>query len=368
MGLIRILLVISVIIAHATDFGITPYFLPSILAVKSFFIISGFFIAYVLQEKYQKKKNSFTLFISNRLYKIFPGYWIVLFCVVLFSIIQIYLSRHFYPVITFPSISLKSFFDHLPFMNPFTKIYIILSNIFIIGQDTFLFLGLNTHTGAMFYTATFWKFNPPFNFFLFIPATWVLSLELYFYLLAPWIVRRRAQTVIVLAILSLAVRMLLIHIGLRDDPWNYRFFPSELLFFLLGVLSFKLWRRYDFSHIPRFISILVLVSLVLFTIFYSNHPVVFQDVIYFAFLVIAIPCIFTLCKDMVFDRYLSEISYTLYLSHLFILTFIDNVHLPIIVSRSCSVFVYGMVFSIFLQEILLKRLYAFRQKRIVNRQ
>lgn len=367
MGIVRIVLVIAVIIAHSSDFGKISYILPSIIAVKSFFIISGFFIAYVLKEKYQNKRNALTLFISNRFYKIFPPYWIVLLCVISFSILQLYLSQHFYPVISFPSISLKCFFDYFPIMNLVTKLYVILSNIFVIGQDTFLFLGLNTHTGSLFYTDTFWKFNPPFNFFLFIPAAWVLSLELYFYLLAPWIVRQRVRIVIVLAVLSLAVRILLIHIGLRDDPWNYRFFPSEMLFFLLGVLSFKLWKRYDFSRVPRSIAIAVLLSVLLFTVFYSDHPLAFQDVIYFAFLVVSIPCIFTICKNMIFDRYLSEISYTFYISHLFILTVIDNIRAPILVSRSFSVIVYGMIFSIFLQELFFKRLYAFRQRRIVDR-
>lgn len=56
MGLIRILLAISVIIAHSESiFGLDM--VGGVIAVQSFFMISGFYMALVLTEKYTSTSN-----------------------------------------------------------------------------------------------------------------------------------------------------------------------------------------------------------------------------------------------------------------------------------------------------------------------
>lgn len=65
MGILRLLLAISVIIAHTESvFGVR--LVGGVIAVQAFYIISGFYMAMILTEKYIGK-NSYKLFITNRL-------------------------------------------------------------------------------------------------------------------------------------------------------------------------------------------------------------------------------------------------------------------------------------------------------------
>lgn len=57
MGLIRILLAISVIIAH-TESILGFNMVGGTLAVQAFFIISGFYMALILSEKYDVSTQS----------------------------------------------------------------------------------------------------------------------------------------------------------------------------------------------------------------------------------------------------------------------------------------------------------------------
>jgi len=78
MGLIRFMLAISVVIAHTSDlFGFG--FVGGEMAVKIFFMISGFYMALILNEKYIGANSSYWLFLKNRLLRLYPLYFLVLF-------------------------------------------------------------------------------------------------------------------------------------------------------------------------------------------------------------------------------------------------------------------------------------------------
>ena len=65
-----------------------------------------------------------------------------------------------------------------------------------------------------------------------------------FYALAPLIVRRKLGTVLAVMAGSFAVRGFTYKgLGFDSDPWNYRFFPSDLAMFLSGTLSYMLYER-----------------------------------------------------------------------------------------------------------------------------
>src|SRR3569623_308588 len=86
MGFLRVLLALSVLIAHSEEFlGIK--LIGGRLAVETFFIISGFYMSLVLSEKYGHIKNSYKLFISNRFLRLLPVYWVVLNATAVVSLI-----------------------------------------------------------------------------------------------------------------------------------------------------------------------------------------------------------------------------------------------------------------------------------------
>ena len=83
MGILRLLLAISVVLAHSSPlFGITS--VGGALAVQAFYIISGFYMSLILNEKYTGGNNSYYLFISNRLLRLYPIYWVVLVSQIIF--------------------------------------------------------------------------------------------------------------------------------------------------------------------------------------------------------------------------------------------------------------------------------------------
>ena len=230
MGLLRITLALTVVLAHSGSlFGLT--FTGGVVAVEVFFIISGFYMSMILDKKYIGK-GSYYLFISNRLLRLYPVYWTILFLTLLVSLITIICSGTLENSILSP---------YITFYNKFsleTLIFLILTNIFLLGQDVVMFLGINPENGNVFFTQNFWNTSPQFFRFLIVPQAWTLGIELMFYLIAPLLVKRKAQYIILLIFFSLGIRLYTyVVLKYSFDPWTYRFFPSELALFLLGTLS-----------------------------------------------------------------------------------------------------------------------------------
>ena len=86
MGIIRLLLAISVVVYHSRPLLGQINFLPGSTAVQAFFIISGFYMSLVINEKYEDKQS----FYRARLLKIFPVYWAIV-------AVSIYLTGYFLP-------------------------------------------------------------------------------------------------------------------------------------------------------------------------------------------------------------------------------------------------------------------------------
>ena len=77
MGTLRFILALSVAYGHAGDFLGFPL-IPGDTAVQSFYAVSGFYMALVLNEKYRPGSSTYSLFISNRFLRLFPVYVTVL--------------------------------------------------------------------------------------------------------------------------------------------------------------------------------------------------------------------------------------------------------------------------------------------------
>ena len=77
MGAIRFLLAFAVVCGHV---GTLPYGNPfnGTMAVEAFYVISGFLIALVWDNKYSRMPGGLSLFYSNRAARIYILYWVVL--------------------------------------------------------------------------------------------------------------------------------------------------------------------------------------------------------------------------------------------------------------------------------------------------
>lgn len=358
MGVLRFLFALAVVITHSSAiFGYE--LIPGALAVQSFYMISGFYMALVLNEKYIGEKASYKLFISNRLLRLYPTYWAVFACVSVYSIAYMLFSRS------------GSWGEYLGMygaywdkMNIFTVIFLFFTNIFIFFQDIVMFLGLNAETGSMFFTPDFNETSPFLYFFLFIPQAWTVGLELMFYLCAPFLVRRKLPVIIILICLSLGLRVFLIHNGYSNDPWTYRFFPNELALFLSGALAYKVYAKIKLKTPNKALAYSLFFVIIIFTFSYPFVNLSNKYILFLVILFIGLPYIFNLTKKSTYDHSIGELSYPIYICHWFIISLVKTSGITINGDKAIIVCAVSILFSLLLNRLIEIPLNKYRQRRI----
>src|SRR4051794_14807155 len=186
MGLIRILLALAVLLrAHSTLlFGIPM--IDGGRAVQGFYVISGFYMALVLNEKYARSARGYREFLGQRMLRLLPAYWVCAIAALILGATgwgTILPAAGSTPPFTFWQ-------QHAGQLPGYQLVYLVLSQVFLFGQDWTLFMRLGTD-GAFHFARNFHEYpDAPFQFLLVAPA-WSLGVELAFYLIAPFLVRRR---------------------------------------------------------------------------------------------------------------------------------------------------------------------------------
>lgn len=291
MGIIRIILAISVISIHSGTkiFGISWF--DAFLAVQAFFMISGFYMALVLNGKYGSLPLRY--FYRSRALRIYPTY-----------IVGVIL------MLAVDGSQIRTVYRSL---SPLTRAFMVGENLTIFGQDiSYIFcMRLRDNVCAVSFLPTI------------IPPAWSLSVELGFYLIAPFIVRNPRRIIAFIGIGTI-YHLLTIAIPIPDQSFSlfslspfslkYYFYPSSFVFFGLGALSYH--KQHLFSG-PKYLVI------ILFLIAFAciDTPLSLWMAVVFAF---AIPEIFKMTKDIALDRAVGEYSYPLYILHWPILTFVQK--------------------------------------------
>lgn len=149
MGCLRLLLALSVVIGHTSPiFGIR--LVSGAAAVETFFMISGFYMALVINEKYfaegQALKSSYKLFIEARAMRLYPLYALIL---VLTVAVQAALIG---PAVGTGALApaLGFWMQNLHQMHWPSLLLLAGVNLSLVGQDSTVFTGLNAQTGRLF--------------------------------------------------------------------------------------------------------------------------------------------------------------------------------------------------------------------------
>lgn len=312
MGTLRFLLALSVLVSHSPNPSLAgAELLPAATAVQSFYIISGFLITMILNEReaYRSIRN----FYLSRYLRLWPTYIVV-------AAISLMLAH-------------PAFLADLGRETFSTIAFVIFANLTLFFQDWFLFLQLDH--GALVFTANFHDGPvPAFNHFLLVPQAWTLGIELTFYLIAPFVCRRWTGVAGLFAA-GLAVRLALGAWGPSYDPWHYRFAPAEMTLFAAGGLSYFLWQwvKTRLPHAvmkygPAFCLLLLALAIVIvppintsvrnmFGISFS--PALWLPMPGFLLAVaLACPVLFHGWRKVSFDAMLGELSYPIYISHILV--------------------------------------------------
>jgi peptidoglycan/LPS O-acetylase OafA/YrhL len=304
----RTLLAVSVLITHSAPiFGIR--LLGGDTAVICFFVISGFLITLILNEKYRDLKA----FYVNRALRIYTPYWsALLLSIVLFLLMT---GGAFDPV--------TSYGKAVEGGDVLFLAWATISNMSLLGIDLLRYVVVEPDWSIVFPTflhAT----DGGGHELLFVPQAWTLAIELQFYLVAPLLVRLRLLWVVGLAAGFLIMRTIVFdHLrqqGLQLD--DTAIFPMMLGYFLLGALAyhgFRWWRDAKFPEpVKKWISAVVWVA---------GLALIFNGLallqlrargdydLYFIAIAAVLPFAFYLTKDWKWDSRVGDYSYPIYVFH-----------------------------------------------------
>jgi len=312
LGLLRVLLAVAVLVSHA---GVRSRLLlvDGPLAVQIFYVISGFYMGLVLNERYDRPALN-RVFYINRLTRIYPIYLVFL---------ALYAG-------TFLLAQGRSGFSPLwPYLQdtvgPAAKLLLGLLNLTVVGQDLTFYLA-PSHGHLVFSGAPFQQGGNEVFRFMAIPPAWSLALEIYFYALAPFIARRPARQIAMIMAISLSARISAALLGITADPFSYRFFPFELALFLAGVLGYKAWAanpRLWRTRGARCLAVAAIGAIVIYPVLLGS----WSNLLFFtparvgtlAFAACAMPVIHELSRTRQWDRRIGELSFPLYLGHLLVI-------------------------------------------------
>ena len=210
-------------------------------AVKIFFIISGFYMALILSQKYGSVSGGLRAFAINRFLRLYP-----LYAVVLVFTIGWYLARLALLGDRAPT---SGIFEMRSYLNGWQMLGVWLSNISLIGLDFvcswhwspdsgFLFLhssGHETQSSNVFLGSAVW-----------VIQAWSISMEILFYLCAPLLARLRTCTLAGVIIASIGV-----------DYWlssslgrtTYFFAPAQLYLFATGMMLYRAYNSLDLANL-----------------------------------------------------------------------------------------------------------------------
>lgn len=355
MGIIRLVLALSVVALHCgpiLGFNIVG----GTIAVQLFYIISGFYMCMILSEKYNNKSKY--LFYSNRAMKIYPVYLVTLiFTIILSVLIALAFSNDIF-IRNFKSILTLSRMDLF--------VLTIISNLFILGQDLLFILGYSLETNSWFFETNYNASMNPLHHYLFVGQAWTISLELFFYILAPFLVKLNNIKLISIILFSITLRAVAYSHGLVHKPWDYQFFPFEFAFFLSGMLSYRLFSKQfailKVAKVQLIVFIFVLLSILFYPLSYSGKYLKWTFYIIFLF---ALPFIFELFKRSSLDRKIGELSYPIYITHMLVATVIINLY-DFGVLKGFVVAFASVLFSIVINKYIQNPIESYRQNRVKN--
>jgi len=354
MGLVRFLLAVTVVINHTGPlFGLV--FTDAYMAIKVFFIISGFYMSLILSEKYTGPGQC-RLFYSNRLLRLFPLYWTVLLLSLGVSLCFKYFLH--------TALLLGPWQTWLEKLSPAAMLVLAGLNGAILGQDLLFFSHLTSNGTLAFAWDAIYQATPAWHFLL-IPQAWTVSLELVFYALAPWLVRRSTAFLAVLVAAGFALRAGVSLGGFPFDPWKQRFFPAEFGFFLLGLFAYRLYAALRPANIPRRTLRAVSGAYVAAIVFYQFLPgAMGKEFFLYAATTMSVPFLFLLTKKIRFDRAIGELSYPIYISHWTVIMvaeyFCGKRHLPLLALAAT------ILLSLALNRLMADPIERFRQKRVLR--
>jgi len=285
-GLVRTLWASMVVVGHifwVGDFGR--------FAVFGFYILSGYLMTYVMHNSYGYSITSKVKFATNRFLRLYPAYWVA--CII--TLLLLY------------------------FLGPFQQ-----------GSLTTMAMPDTLQSVLSNATMIFPNWIPHQVYPRLSPATWALTVELFFYALIALGVSKTATRTYIWVTISLVYIIASYAMGLF---WHARYFsiPAGSLPFSLGALIFFLIKDKKTALIPSVLLakpwqlFIIMFSIALVTSFLIPRglPILLTEIIFYICMCVSFLLVLTLAMGEPFiknfpkklDKKLGDFSYPFYLLH-----------------------------------------------------
>jgi peptidoglycan/LPS O-acetylase OafA/YrhL len=311
MGVLRMLLALLVANSHHEYFSFES--MAGHTAVQAFFVISGFYIALILDEKY---KRGVWTFYSNRFLRIYPPYYVAML-LMLASLLL--LDAH-------PFGMREDFFEAFARSWRVWAAY-VWTNLALAGQELFFVMGWDAG-GSLHFEISDMDLDPAWQFSL-VTQAWSLGVEVAFYLAAPYILRGGPKRLAYCFAGSLGLHLLMNFLGSQYAEIGERLTPCELYLFLSGSLGFHLYKRLGRRALPAWLGPTCLAAMLLYVLSYEAIPESIGFPLLIAVVALGAPFVFRAFRNSRWDRFVGDLSYPFYLTHFFAIgvfeTYFDEV-------------------------------------------
>src|SRR3974390_869419 len=198
-----------------------------------------------------------------------------------------------------------------------TLVYLLFSNIFILTQEWSMWLVYQG--GDMVPVWNSDLHSPHLSTFQMIPQAWSISLELMFYALAPFLVRRHWLALVAIIVATYVLRAVPFAHGWNGSGFVYRFFPFEIGLFLAGVLSHRAYAYFNSRGVVQFRACAVVCAVFLALVLVQQYVDRLDNHKFYILVALALPALFEVSRRIRLDSWLGYLSYPIYLAHVSIL-------------------------------------------------
>jgi len=294
MGTLRFLLALAVLVYHMSYFKCFGLPLADAMvgpisgkpAVETFFIISGFAMAGALATRY--RDSSTGGFYLSRVLRLYPAYLLILALELVAA-----------TVLWSPALPHAGNLWARDAAQPFAeRLLWTWTNVGILGKEA-------------------WFMNDG-QLRQFVSPAWSLSIELQFYLLAPFLVKWPIRRLVALFLAVAVYRALLIaHHG--AEPMAYFSLPWQLCLFLLGILSYRVIGHWQAMPARR--ALWPAMAVMLLTVMFPHYSDGdgqndWIKLGYWLLLFWTLPALSRIAEASGIDAFLGDLSYPLYLVNL----------------------------------------------------
>ena len=284
-------------------------------AVSGFFILSGFYMDLVLNEKYLVRHQGIRQFYRARFWRLAPAFYAVFVLSVLLALTS--------GTTTFGQWSrpTSEVLERIAAMPLLWQAIAFVANSTSFLTDVLLFVWFSPDGAAHLAAGN----DAPAgmisgNQLTLMPQTWSLSIELVFYALVPLLARRRWWVLALLIVAGYALRYWLFHInGISRGSyaWSHAFLPAELHFFFIGMLGH---RFYQFALTgaawPKPIGFAALGVYLVWFMIWKETTVGANELAHTLLLGLMMPFVFAAFGDLKWDRAIGELSYAIFICHI----------------------------------------------------